>query len=801
MQSSERFVRILAALALLLALCGMAEARTRKGDKLLAEGQKAEQRKELDKALDLYEQALVEDPNDAGYQLAARRVRFAASEAHLGLGQKARADGALEQALAEFQKAYAIDPSSMIAEQELKRTLEMMERNKKDAANGSKLSAEEQAMTPVDLARKQIQDSLARMQGPPELRSLSREPISVKMTNQPAKYLFETVAKLAGINAVFDQDFPQDQSKRYSIDLQNSTLEDALDYLSTYTKAYWKPLSQNTIFVTNDNQQKRQELEDIVVKVFYLHNIGTQQELMEFPGILRQVFGAQQNFRVFQYAGLNALVVRATRDQMMIVEKLINDLDKPKPEVVVDVLIMEANRTRSRTLGITPTSGGTPGLNIPILFTPRNPVLLGGDTSGGGTNTGGTTTTPSQQLISLARIAHISTNDFSVTMPGALLQALASDSGTKILQSPQVRAISGGKAVLKIGDQVPIASGGMQPFGGQVGGFSSLYSTFQFKDVGVNVDISPLVNGDHDVTLKMVLEISTVRDHVDIGGISQPIIGQRHVEFEMRLKEGEVNVIGGLMQSQDIKALSGVPGLMNVPILRRIFSSENLQKNESELLFALIPHIVRTPDITPLNLQTVDAGTERIVKVTMAPPEESAAAAVARAEGLAPALAKPAPAEAKAAPAEAKAAPEEAKPEAAMQFLMQPAAAEAQAGGTVAVELRVQNARDLFAAPFHLKFDPQYLQLADVRPGPMFSSDGQTPIFTRNILNETGDATVNLNRTPGATGVSGSGTLATFLFKALKPGTTAVTFSEIGARNSQMQPLGAAIPQAAVTIK
>jgi general secretion pathway protein D len=794
MQRSKRFVRILAALALLPALCQMAEARTRKGDKFLAEGQKAEQRKELDKALDFYEQALVEDPNDPGYQLAARRVRFAASEAHMALGQKARAGGALEQALAEFQKAYAIDPSSMIAEQELKRTLEMMERNRKDTADGSKLSAEERAMTPIELARKQMRDNLARMQGPPELRPLSREPINLKMTNQPAKVLFDTVTRLAGVNAVYDQDFPQDQSKRYSIDLQNSTLEDALDYLSTYTKAYWKPLSQNTIFVTNDNRQKRQELEDIVVKVFYLHNVSTQQELMEFPGFLRNVFGQQPNFRVIQYTGLNALVVRATPDQMMLVEKLINDLDKPKPEVVIDVLIMEANRTRSRTLGITPASGGTPGLNIPILFTPRNPVLLGGDSSGSGANAGGTTATASQQLISMARIAHISTNDFSVTMPGALLQALAQDSGTKILQSPQVRAISGGKAVLKIGDQVPIASGGMQPFGGQVGGFSSLYSTFQFKDVGVNVDISPLVNGDHDVTLKMVLEISTVRDHVDIGGISQPIIGQRHVEFEMRLKEGEVNVIGGLMQSQDIKALSGVPGLMNVPILRRIFSSENLQKNESELLFALIPHIVRTPDITPLNLRMVDAGTDQIVKVTMAPPQESAAVAVAKAEAQTPAVAKP---EA----VETKPAPEEAKPAPAMQFVMQPAAAGAQAGGTVALELRVENARDLFAAPFHLKFDPQYLQLADVRPGPMFSSDGQTPIFTRNILNETGDATVNLNRTPGASGVSGSGALATFMFKALKPGTTTVTFSEIGARNSQMQPVGAALPQAVVTIK
>jgi len=818
MQSSERFVRILAALALLMALASFADARTRKGDKLLAEGRKAEEQKDWDKALDLYEQALAEDTSDPQYQLAVKRVRFESAQAHVTAGQKARAEGALETALAHFQKAYATDPSSIIAEQELKRTLEMIERNKKQ---GDKLTKAEQAMTPADLARKQIQDQLGRMQGPPELRPLNTEPLQLKMTNQPARYLFQTVASLAGINVVFDPEFINaSQGKTFSIDLQGSTLEEALDYLATYTKAFWKPLSSNTIFVAPDSVQKRRELEDQVVKVFYLRNVGTTQELMEYPGIFRAIIGAQ--FKVLQYQGLNALIVRGTPDQVMLCEKLVNDLDKPKPEVVIDVLIMEASRTKNRTLGAPITSGGTPGINVPIVFTPRNPVLLGGNTNNSGTSTTGTTdttgttgatstdttnllgslaglatgatSTATQQLISLARVAHISTNDFSVTMPGALLQALVSDSGTKILQSPQVRAVSGGKAVLKIGQQVPIATGGMQPFGGQIGGFSSLYSNIQYKDVGVNVDISPVVNGDHDVTLKMSLEISAVQDSVNVGGINEPVIGQRHVEFEMRLKEGEVNLIGGLMQSQDIKTLSGIPGLMSIPVLKKIFSSESLQKNESELLFALIPHIVRTSDVSPLNLQTVDAGTDQTTAIRLTP--------IAPPAGTAPAPVKPAapaPAETKPAPAESKPTPAEDRP--VMRLLMQPAAIDAQVGGTFTVELQVQNASDLFAAPFHLKFDPQYLQLADVRPGAKFSEGGETPIFTRNILNETGDATVNLNRTPGSSGVYGSGTLVTFTFKALKPGSTTVTFSEIGARNSQMQPAGAALPQAAVTIK
>jgi general secretion pathway protein D len=831
MQIHKRSVTIVVAVALLLAMPGGIDARNKKGDKFLNEGRKAEESKQWDKALELYEKALGEDPRDVGYQMSARRVRFQAAQLHVGEGQKLRDKGQLEQALAEFQKAYAIDPSSTIAVQEIQQTLATIERNRKAAEKGAELPPEERKLTPAELARQQEAERLSRIEAPAELKPLSRDPLNLRMSNQPPKVLFETVGKLAGINVVFDPDYRSDPSgqRPASVDLNNATLEDALDYLAIVTKSFWKPLSANAIFVTNDNQAKRRDYEDSVVRVFYLSNLTTPQELQEITTTFRTVANLR---KVFPYNTLNAIIVRGTADEVRLAEKLVADLDKPKAEVVVDVIVMEASKNKTRDLAATIASQGQAGINAPILFTPRNPVLLGGkDTSnnngsdstddttqatlntilaainglGGGYGynsgynygTGSTTTDTTQQLISLARIGKISTNDFSITLPGALLQAMMQDSQTKILQSPQVRAASGQKATLRIGDKVPIASGGVQPFGGQVGGYSSLYSQFQFVDVGVNVDVTPTVHGDKDVTLKTVLEISSVRDRIDIGGISQPIIGQRKVELELRLKEGEVSLLGGLMQDQDTKSVSGVPGLMSVPGLGRLFSDHSTTRSTSELLIALVPHVVRTPGITDVNLRPVSAGNDAVTKLSYAPRQPAAAPAPAPAK---PPAAVPA-APAQPAPATPPAAQPAPQPDGALRLSLRPPVVQPQVGGTFTLLLEAENARDLFAAPFHLKFDPQIVRLNEITAGGLLGGDGQKIIFTRNILNDTGDATVNLNRMPGTGGVSGSGTLVTFTFQAIKQGNATVTFTDLTPRNSHLEPIQASIPQAIVSVK
>jgi general secretion pathway protein D len=440
-----------AALALILALAAGAAAKSRKGEKAFKEARVAEEQRDYDKALELYEKALSEAPSNPGYLLGMRRVRFQAGQAHVDKGRKIRTEGKLDEALIEFQRAFAIDPSSSIAEQEIRRTAQMIERERKRAEESGKAQAtpEDRGLTPAQQARKEAEQKIASALPPPELKPLNPQISTLKMTNQPVKVLFETVAKLAGVNVIFDPEYQAQPGKNYSVDLANIALDEALDHLGVITKSFWKPLSENTIFVTQDSPTKRRDYEDYVVKVFYLQNITTVQELQEIAVSIRSVTDIR---RLFTYNAQNAILIRATADQVALAEKLLQDLDKPKAEVVIDIIVMEANRTKSRSLAATIANGTTAGISQAISFTPRSSIVSGTTSSDSDTSTSTTTTTTSS-TIALANIGKVNTNDFSLTLPGAFVQALMSDRDTRILQSPQLRAADGAKATIKIGDR------------------------------------------------------------------------------------------------------------------------------------------------------------------------------------------------------------------------------------------------------------------------------------------------------------------------------------------------------------
>jgi general secretion pathway protein D len=368
---------------------------------------------------------------------------------------------------------------------------------------------------------------------------------------------------------------------------------------------------------------------------------------------------------------------------------------------------------------------------------------------------------------------------------------------------------------------VPTASGSFQPGIGGVGINPLVNTQFQYIDVGVNVDITPKIHSSEEVSLHVEIDVSNVRDRVDIGGIEQPVIGQRKLAFDVRMREGEVNLIGGLMQHQETKTITGVPGLSSIPVIRRLFTSEGIEKSDSELLIALIPRIVRGPEFTRENLKGVAVGNATVVKLNYVRPRTAASEAPATqpaapeaqpaevpAPAPAPAVPSPEPPPATAPPIPGVTTPplEAPKPEAATQpgqplrLTFSPASVVTQAEGTFTLNIGIDNATDLFSTPLQIKFDPKMLRLVDVTRGNLLSQDGQQVVFTRNIMNDTGDATVNLNRFPGTGGVSGSGTLATLTFQATGKGTTSVTLPGFTPRNSQLQPVPAITPPLVVQI-
>jgi len=199
--------------------------------------------------------------------------------------------------------------------------------------------------------------------------------------------------------------------------------------------------------------------------------------------------------------------------------------------------------------------------------------------------------------------------NFALSVPGGSFSFLASDSNTKLLQNPELRALNDEKATLRIGDRVPIATGS---FAGTTGGtgVSPLISTqFQYLDVGVNIDITPHIHSNHEVTLKMALEISSLNGTETIGGITQPIIGQRRIEHETRLADGEVNLLGGILEDTETQSMSGYPWVSRIPILKYLFAQDNKEHTENEIVFAITPHIVRSQEITEQNLRAIEIGT------------------------------------------------------------------------------------------------------------------------------------------------------------------------------------------------
>ena len=346
--------------------------RTRKGDKYLAEGRGEEAKKDWDAALESYEKALSEDPADLDYQMAAQKARFQAAQMHVDKGlQLTRSGSVAAKRLLEFQKAYAISPGSAVATQEIQLTRQMIERERKyQEATGKEAPPEERALTPTEVYDQQEQKRLGRLMGVPELRPLNPAPINLKMNNK-TKVLFDTVAKYAGINVLWDPEYQVPPRDGFNVELNDSTIEQALDYLAVLTKSFWKPLSSNTIFVTNDNPNKRRDYEEQVVKVFYLHNVSAHAGIA--GNRERRAHRGRISARCTVYNGQNAIIVRGEADQVALAEKIIHDLDKPKAEVVVDIMVIEASSTFSKQ--ITAAIAST-GLNLPVTFTPRSGIQV-----------------------------------------------------------------------------------------------------------------------------------------------------------------------------------------------------------------------------------------------------------------------------------------------------------------------------------------------------------------------------------------------------------------------------------------
>jgi len=760
--------RLMPAAVALLVLVVIVPAIADKAKSLYDKGQDAEARQNYEAAYDFFKQAYDLKPKDLRYRSAFERLRSKAALTIVHHGQGLRDQGKWQEAAAEFQKAVLIDPSLFIASQELKRTLQMI--------NDKENPPPQAAGPPSSLERK-----IREAGGPVELAAISNVPITVKLT-EDSKVIYQTIGQLAGINVLFDPDYT---SRRIKVELNGVTLEDALQITALESKTFWRPVTSNTIFVAQDNPAKRKELEQSVLKTFYLQNLSQPTELQDVVNAIRAVLDVQ---RVQQLLSQNALVVRGTPDQIALAEKLVDDLDKARPEVIVDIAVIQISKDKSRTLGLSPPTSATVALQSNINTT----------TTTGTTTTGTTTTGTSSTGLSLNTLGNLNATDFQVTIPSANLSAVMGESDTKMLQNPQVRALDNQKATLKIGERLPVATGSFQPGIGGVGINPLVNTQFQYIDVGVNIDVTPHVHADREVTLKISMEVSSEIGQASIGGISQPIIGQKKIEHEIRLRDGESSLIGGIMDDSQTKSLAGLPGLAQIPILRYLFGQVTQDHSSDETVFAITPHIIRGTSLSEMNQRAIDIGTANSIELRHVNHPAAAAAPSAQAPASQAPAAQPSANQI----ASQQASSQSASPAAqGASFLFDPSQITVAKGNTFVVNLLISGAQNVYSVPVQLNYDPAKLQLVNVSNGGFLSQDGQAVALVHREDDTTGTLQITATRPPGAGGVSGQGVVVTMTFQAKASGQTPLTITRGGARDPGLQAITVNGAQASVTVQ
>ncbi|MEE8111372.1 MAG: secretin N-terminal domain-containing protein [Acidobacteriota bacterium] len=773
--------------------------------KAFRSAEKAARAHQWDRAVIEYSKAATLKPSNARYRLSLARAKLRAGQAHFEKGRKLLAAGQLELAIAELQQTVLLDPSNQYAANELRRALEQFEKRRASAGDLDSLK---------DKVRREGMEI-------PKLHPGSNIPIVLKFKEEPIGKIYDALSKASGINFLFDERI--DLAKKITIDVSDIIFEKALEILMLQNKHFFTVWDENTLIIADDSRQKRQEYEDLVIQTFYLSNA----EVKEMQTLLRTLLDARQ---VVQNDKLNAITIRDTPDRVAVAERIIRLNDKAKAELIIDIHLLELNRNTLRTLGIDLTSK-----SLGISFSGAEEGL------------------PLNNLDLLKQKGSWLVGP----IPGVLVNFLMSDADARVLAKPQLRVSEGEKATVRIGDRVPIPTTTFNTAGAIGAGIVPITS-FTYQNVGINIDIEPRVHHNKEITLKLRVEVSSLSGVVSAGvGISQPIIGTREIETVIRLKDGETSLLAGLIREEERHSLTSVPGLGNIPGLRHLFGNNDHSYQETDIILAVTPHIIRIADIREDDLRALWIGTESNIRLrgkeasafgptpfdfaaggTAYPPvpteeeeqegESPAGSAVIpvgaaavdsavdaeRGEGPSPdegaadtgtaarggepsATGGPGP--------DADVPPEIVEPgpvEDAEPALVRLDCPNGTVNETIQVFIRVFKAKGVRSLPFHLQFDPEILQYEGASEGNFMSLGGAKTTFLHSVSSSNpGEVFVGISRMGQDEGSAGSGILGKFNFRALAPGTTPIRFSEqtvLGANNT---PLPANFQDCTVTVQ
>jgi general secretion pathway protein D len=672
-------------------------------------GTEAALSKNWDEAVRHYERALLESPKNSVYRLALFRAKTAASSYHHIKARELASQGNKKEALVEYEKALFYDPLNRIIAAEAKSLIE------------EEVKEEEPKEVRIE---------------PPVKLEVDKEKIELKFVDANLRSIFQALGKHARVNVLFDEQF---RDITFSIDLVDMIFEQALNSLCLASKNFYRIIDERTIIIAPDLPQKRVQYELNAIKTFYLSNIRADEIRVSLTQMLRTQYKAPN---IIVDKNLNTVTVRDTPAVIELAEKIINVWDKPKGEIILDVEIMEVSRIRLKQLGAA-LDQSLVGLRY-----------IGPEGSGA----------DEQGWFSLKGIDFSKSENFQVTLPGAAVQFLEADSDTKIISQPRLRGIDGEEISYLVGDKIPIPRTTFTPIA--AGGFAQQpLTSFQYEDVGIDVKITPTIHFEKEITLELEIKIKSLGG---TGFANIPIIATREVKNVIRLKDGETNLLAGLLKDEERKNVSGIAGLKNIPILGSLFSSTDLTIQQTDVIMTITPYIIRTVPLSEEDKEPlwVDlGGISTAASARGAQPEEALAERRARQR------------------AEVE---DMARRREQNQVFLTPANFEVPQNREFRVSVNARIQEDILKEVVRREF---------------LNRLGKDVPFLKNIDNSSGVCTIGFSSTEVGEGIKGTGSVATLVFQAVSKGESTIQVTGVSANKPTGQTLMFETGQSRVVVR
>lgn len=761
--SHARYVALIL-LVVLVAGCAAGRAFRR--------GERAARAGDWDAAVEHFRRAVQEEPDRADFQIALERAMISASLQHLDQARVFEARGQLDDALREYRRASEYDPPN----RQITAKIAELERRIRDQIEAARPRPTVQALRDA-----------ARQTGPPPLMNLDTVVQPLRFNQASLRDILNAIGQATGINVTYESTF---QDRTYSVQLEGVTLAEALDQILSANQLFYKVINPRTIMVIPDNPTKRAQFEDLVMQTFYINHADPQELAVLINQIVR-VGGQQIPPQVAASKTTNTITVRASASVAAIIEKLIQQNDKPRAEVVIDVQILEVSRSRAKQFGIDLSEYA-----IRAAFSPEASAV----STPAGDNGASSPQLVPQPFNANTITRGISTADFYLAVPAAIVRFLESDSETRVIAKPQLRGAEGRELILNLGEEIPVPSTTFTPVAQGGANFNPLTS-FEYRPVGVNVTMTPRVTYDGDILLDLLVENSALGRDINIAGQNLPSFASRRVNTRLRLREGESTLLAGLLREDERRSLTGIPGLLRLPIIRQLFASNDQSIQQTDIVMLLTPRIVRTHELSPQDLAPVYIGTQSNLGLggpppLIAPPGTEPAAApaepVAPPPGGAAGVAAPTPGQlpgAVAVPA-ASAPSRDAAAGAAVAAGVGPGSVEGgrapAVGGQVVLSLpntefrvgsgpytvpiSITGASQLSSVSLTVTYNPAVLRLRTIQEGSFMRAGGVAAVFTQQSDPATGRVDIAIVRPADVTGVAGTGLLAALLFDAVAPG-------------------------------